>query len=137
MLRKPLNLPRGSEQDELEEQSFHIAAYHNDAVVGVGRLHIEADSSARIRYMAVHENYQKQGIGSTILGKLEKIARTSKPRICWLYARQRATGFYSRKGYVAKGTCNSELSELNLNHQKMEKLLPMRPNSLVPEWPEA
>ena len=121
MLRKPLNLPRGSERDELEERSFHVAAYHNHVVVGVGRIHVEPDNTARIRYMAVHENYQNQGVGSTILGKLEKIARANQPQVCWLYARQSATGFYAKNGYVVKGESKSERPELK--HQRMEKRL--------------
>lgn len=121
MLRKPLSLPRGSEQDELEKQSFHAAAYHNHAVVGVGRIHVEPDNTARIRYMAVREDYQHQGVGSTILGKLEKIARANQLQVCWLYARQGATGFYAKNGYIVKGESKSERPELK--HQRMEKQL--------------
>ncbi len=121
MLRKPLNLSRGSEQDELEEIAFHIAAYINHKVIGVGRLHVESDGSARIRYMAVHDDYRNQGIGSNILRKLEKFASTNNLRVCWLYARAAAVTFYSKNGYVIKGESNSELSVLK--HERMEKSL--------------
>ena len=121
MLRKPLNLPGGSERDELEENSFHMAAYHSDAVIGVSRLHIESDGIARIRYMAVHDDYQNQGVGSQLLQELENFAHTKKLRVCWLYARKKATRFYIKNGYVIKGKGNSELSELK--HERMEKQL--------------
>ena len=121
MLRKPLNLPCGSEQDQLEETAFHIAAFDNQVIVGVGRIHIEPDNTARIRYMAVYEKYQDQGIGSSILRELEQIATTNNVRICWLYARENAIKFYNKNGYVIKGESNSELSELK--HQRMEKSL--------------
>ena len=121
MLRKPLHLPPGSEQDELEKSSFHIAAYENSKIIGVGRLHIETDHSARIRYMAVHKDYQKQGVGSQILKELEQFAKKNNVQICWLYARENAISFYMNNGFKIKGDSNSEL--LGLNHERMEKQL--------------
>ena len=121
MLRKPLNLPRGSEQDQLEKQAFHVAAYHDRAIVGLGRVHTEADGAARIRYMAVHEKYQNRGVGSTILDKLEEIVRAHKLQICWLYAREGAVGFYVKNGYAVKDAGNSERPEIR--HWRMEKYL--------------
>lgn len=121
MLRKPLDLPPGSEQDELEESSFHIAAYDGSKVIGVGRMHIETDQNARVRYMAVHNDYQKQGIGSTILKKLEQFAKKNEAQTCWLYARENAISFYLNNGYKIKGNSISEL--IGLKHERMEKLL--------------
>lgn len=121
MLRKPLNLPRGSEQDQLERQAFHIAAYHDHTVVGGGRLHTEPDGSARIRYMAVREEYQHRGVGSSILGRLEKTAHARNLQTCWLYARRGAVGFYVKNGYAVTGEGNSERPEIE--HWRMEKQL--------------
>ena len=121
MLRKPLNFPPGSEQDEFEESSFHIAAYDNSKVIGVGRLHIESNYRARIRYMAVHQDYQKQGVGSQILNKLEHYARNNDVQICWLHARKNAINFYMNNEYMIKGNSHSEL--LGLHHERMEKQL--------------
>ena len=121
MLRKPLDLPPGSEQDELEESSFHIAAYDGSKVIGVGRMHIETDHNARVRYMAVHNDYQKQGIGSTILKKLEQFAKKNEAQTCWLYARENAISFYLNNGYKIKGNSISEL--IGLKHERMEKSL--------------
>ena len=120
MLRKPLNLPLGSEQDELENHAFHIAAYNNKNIIGVGRLHIEKNQSARIRYMAVRENYQHQGVGSSILRELEKIAKTKNAETCWLYARETAISFYLNNNYQIKGIATSELE---IKHHRMEKVL--------------
>lgn len=121
MLRSHLNLPRGSERDTIEKSSFHIAAYNGETIIGAGRLHIEPDHSARIRYMAVDDDYQNQGVGSSILIKLEEFAQTNNLRICWLYAREEATKFYSKNGYEVKGKSKSELS--GLKHKRMEKSL--------------
>lgn len=121
LLRKPLGLERGSEQDELEKSAFHIAAYINHTVIGVGRLHIEANTTARIRYMAVHDDYQNQGVGSYILKELEQFALVNNIQTCWLYARERAVDFYINNGFEIKGENKSELSQLR--HQRMEKSL--------------
>ena len=121
LLRKPLGLERGSEQDNLEMNSFHIAAYKNKKVIGVGRIHIEPDNSMRIRYMAIHEEFQQQGIGSNILKLLEKHARLNNVQICWLYARENAINFYIKNGYEKRGKNNSELVEIT--HKRMEKCL--------------
>ena len=121
MLRKPLALPRGSEQDELEDGAFHIVAYDGQLITGVGRLHTEPDCTARARYMAVHAEYQHQGIGSSILRQLEWFARSHGVQVCWLYARESAVKFYTRNGYIIHGKSKSELSAVH--HERMEKHL--------------
>ena len=121
MLRKPLKLPRDSEQDELENSSFHIAAYQDDVIIGVGRVHTEADNTGRIRYMAVHDDFQNQGIGSNTLGKLEDFACTNNLQASWLYARENVINFYLKNGYEIKGKGDSELK--GIKHARMEKQL--------------
>ena len=64
LLRKPLGLERGSEQDALEKIALHIAAFHNENIIGVGRLQIENNATARIRYMGVDDPFRTTGIGS-------------------------------------------------------------------------
>jgi ribosomal protein S18 acetylase RimI-like enzyme len=120
MLRKPLNLPLGSEKDELENSSYHMAAFENEKIIAVGRLQIEKDSTARIRYMAVDSNYRKQGIGSQLLEELENIAKDKMVKRCWLHARETAMTFYTKNNYEI----NSEAkSKLKIPHFRMEKEL--------------
>ena len=121
MLRKPLALPHGSEQDEMEKEAFHIAAYDGQQIVGVGRLHAEPGRAARVRYMAVREGYRHRGIGSSILRQLEQYARDHRVQICWLYARETAVGFYAKNGYTIQGQGKSELSAVH--HERMQKHL--------------
>lgn len=75
ILREPWNQPRGSEKDEMEDESIHIMACIGDEVVGVSRLHFNSDEEAQIRYMAVDNAHQRKGIGKTLLRELEKRAR--------------------------------------------------------------
>jgi ribosomal protein S18 acetylase RimI-like enzyme len=120
LLRKPLGLKPGSEQDELENHTFHLAAFENEKIIGVSRLQIEDDSTARIRYMSVDNNFRKQGIGSRLLAELEQIAKTKNVKICWLYARDSAVDFYLKNNYQIKGIA---ASELEIKHHRMEKVL--------------
>ena len=59
LLRYPWNQPKGSEKDEFEDTAFHVMICENGRIpVGVGRLHINNDGEAQIRYMAGEEiNY--------------------------------------------------------------------------------
>ena len=119
-LRKPLGLKHGSEQDDLENDAFQIAAFKNNIIIAVGRLQTEKDSTARIRYMAVDQKLRNQGIGSKLLEKLETIAKTEKVKTCWLLARETAILFYLKNNYFIEGEANSELK---IKHQRMEKNL--------------
>lgn len=120
-LREPLHMPRGSERDSQEDTALHVAAYDGQSIVGVGRLHTEADGTARVRYMAVHADYRHRGIGRSILERLERFARAHQVRTCWLLARGSAVGFYAKNGYVVSGACKSELA--SVHHERMEKAL--------------
>jgi len=117
-LRKPLGLELGSERDELEDTTFHFAAFKNNNIIGVGRLQIETDLSARIRYMAIAQEFRKQGIGSNLLEKIEDIARKENVKTCWLLARDTAASFYLKNNYQMKGVAESELA---IKHHRMEK----------------
>ena len=120
LLRKPLGLEKGSEQDGLENTAFHIAAFNNENIIAVGRAQIEKNSSARIRYMAVNKEYRKRGIGSRVLEELEIIAKEKMAKSCWLHARDTAIRFYTKNNYEIKGEANSELE---IPHFRMEKEL--------------
>ncbi len=73
ILRKPWGKPRGSERDNEDEISHHrmiIDEATGDAIA-VGRLQFKTREEAQIRYMAVADNYQGQGLGSKIVTVLE------------------------------------------------------------------
>lgn len=100
MLRKPWQQPPGSEQDELEHDSFHVMAVGNDnSVIAVGRIHFINDTVSQIRYMAVAEHKQNQYLGTTILKALEQFATEHNKRTIILHARENALGFYEKQGY--------------------------------------
>ena len=99
LLRKPWNQPRGSEQDELEQESIMVIAMENGEAVGTGRVHMAADGMAQIRYMAVQEEMQGKGVGKEILRMLEQKINKQGAQKVFLNSRENAVKFYLANGY--------------------------------------
>ena len=121
ILRKPWNMPRGSERDDMEDKSIHVMACDGNKIVGVARLHFNNSKEAQIRYMAVDEGYRKRGIGSMLLKKLEEIAKEKGAEYVILNARENALGFYEKNGYAIIQKSYVLFGEIQ--HYKMEKKL--------------
>ena len=120
-LRQPLDMPPGSERDNQEDGAFHCMAIDdNDQVIGIGRIHFDSKQTTRIRYMAIAESYQRQGIGTEILNNLLDYARNNDAQSCWLKAREDACQFYLNNGFSIVGEVDSELP---IRHFRMERLL--------------
>lgn len=100
LLRKPWNQPVGSERDEIEDNSVHRMAISNDNVIAVGRLHFIDNTTAQIRYLAVNETFERQGIGKAIYTSLENEACNNKIKFIILNARENAVGFYEKLGFT-------------------------------------
>lgn len=119
-LRKPLNLPLGSERDPLDVQSFHcMAVSQKNSIIGVGSIQ-PADNAMRIRYMAVSTEFHRLGVGSAIIRELLAHARENGLSECWLNARSTAAGFYRQHGFEVMGEVETELA---MPHFKMQTSL--------------
>ena len=121
ILRKPWNQPQGSEQDADENSSYHLMAIENDQLIGVARLQFTNNNSAQLRYMAVDNNYQKQGIGRSIVEHMEAYAIQHEANELFLNARDNALLFYKKLGYEI--TEKSYLLFNSIQHYKMRKKL--------------
>ena len=122
VLRKPWQQPKGSEKDELEDESFHIMACdENNNVVSVGRLHFNNEAEAQIRYMAVVPEHENKGIGSLTLKALEEYASQKHYKTIVLDSRENAVGFYQKKGYELLE--KSHLLFDSIQHYRMGKTL--------------
>ncbi|RPI71744.1 MAG: N-acetyltransferase [Ignavibacteriales bacterium] len=120
ILRKPWNQPRGSEKDELEDESIHVMVFNEDRIpVGVGRAHFNSDEEAQIRYMAVEENWQGKGIGKMILSYLEKKIKNKGARYIVLNARNNAIKFYESHDYKIEKEAHTLFG--TIPHFKMKK----------------
>ena len=101
ILRKPWGQPLGSERDEGEEPSIHrmIINELTGEALAVGRLQYNSKDEAQIRYMAVSDDFQGQGLGSQIISALEDVARRNGNIWMILSARGNALQFYKNNGY--------------------------------------
>ena len=110
VMSKPSGYPKSSVHDEKDPESFHVAAFDGDEIVGVGRLHFDNNdfTTGYIRFMAVATSQQSKGIGSQVLIKLEKIAKKNGADIIKLKARESAINFYQKNGYTIKNKCTEK-----------------------------
>lgn len=100
LLREPWKQPKGSEKDELEQRALHIMVCKEGRVpIAVGRAHFITDTEAQIRYMAVEPRFQKTGLGSVVLKRLEDEVRHLGAKSVILNSRDSAVAFYERNGY--------------------------------------
>ena len=121
ILRMPWGKKKGSEKDETEGKSVHLAAFIGGKLVGVGRFYFVSDDKIQIRSMAVMKEYERKGIGSKILKKLEELAVHRGAKYAILDARENALDFYIKKGYQVK--LKSYLLFGTIQHWRMEKAL--------------
>ena len=126
MLREPHGKSFGSEKDALEDTSHHVRLIIDPKkIIGVGRIHFIKDENkykkGQIRYMAIHNDYQKNGYGTKILNALEIHAKNNSVHNIFLNSRQSALGFYENNGY--KILKKSHLLFNEIQHWKMEKTI--------------
>lgn len=119
ILREPWQQPRGSEQDELEQSSYHLMLVNdNGDIAAAGRLHLVDNSTAQVRYMAVASAFQGKGAGRRVLQALERQAALWGCHIVQLNARDTAVGFYLAQGYL---DCGAAAELYGIAHRRMSK----------------
>ena len=103
ILRQPWNQPATTATDELEEKSVNAFILDkNQNVIACGRLQENENKIGQIRFMAVENNYQGQGLGKLILDFLENQASKRGLIKIELQARENAVKFYQSQGYTIK-----------------------------------
>ncbi|MGM0599225.1 MAG: GNAT family N-acetyltransferase [Candidatus Rifleibacteriota bacterium] len=120
-LRAPWGEPEGSEKDERDNETFHLAAFIGNKIVGVGRIQKNTPTEAQIRYMGILEEYRRMGIARRIVQSLEKAAIDKGFDYIVLDARQNAVGFYIIAGYEVIE--ESYLLFDSIQHYRMRKNL--------------
>lgn len=96
MLRKPLRQPQGSERDAWDALAHHqMVVDEQGNPVAIGRLYINADNEAAIRFMAVHPSVQGKGLGTLVAMTLESVARQEGAKRVTCSAREDAVAFLS------------------------------------------
>ncbi len=130
MLRAAWQRPLGSEQDKLEDQAIHrMLVAQNGEILGVGRVHFSSQYQAQIRYMAVKDDLQGQGLGKRLIAELEYQTSLRGGKHILLNAREIAIPFYQRQGYQL-GALSHVLYD-QIKHFAMSKQLnPLPDNNL-------
>ena len=119
ILRKPIGKSIESLKDEFEDLAFHLIGVKNNKIVSCGRLHFNNEDEAQIRYMAVEEGLQGNGLGKKILFLLEKKAKEKNAKKIILNARDHVIRFYEKSGYKILKKFNG--SDTGIPHTTMEK----------------
>ena len=100
LLRQPWHQAKGSEKDDLEDQAIHrMLIDENENILAVARLHFTEQHTAQIRYMAVAESKQGQGLGKQLMAELEYQAMLRGAHSILLNAREKAVNFYQKSNY--------------------------------------
>lgn len=122
VLRKPWQQALGSEKDDHEKDAIHrMIIDEQSTVLAVGRLEKTTDKQGQVRFMAVDEKAQGQGLGQQIIIELEQQAsQLGMTEIC-LNARDTASAFYQKLGYENQGYSHTLFDDVK--HYRMTKKL--------------
>ena len=120
ILRKPLGKSIDSLKDSFEDNGFHLIAIKDGKIIACGRLHFNSELEAQIRYMAVEEHLQGQGIGKKILEILENKAKENNVTCVVLNARDHVIKFYENSGYRILKKYHE--SDTGIPHTTMKKI---------------
>lgn len=88
--------------DELDNKSFHLAALHNNRVIGYSRM-TDIEGKGKITNVVVDPEYTKRGIGVEMLRK--HIIKAEENNISYLYlnARLDTVEFYKKADFQLNG----------------------------------
>tara|TARA_R110002049_G_scaffold4601_5_gene32247 strand:- start:350068 stop:350535 length:468 start_codon:yes stop_codon:yes gene_type:complete len=119
-LRLPLGLQFSSDDIQAEQHQSHYAALLDKKLVGCLSVLAEGHERVRLRQMAVEPAYQRIGIGSFLIRRVESALMHNGPTHICLHARQTAIGFYEKLGYTTSGEV---FTEVTIPHVVMIKTL--------------
>jgi GNAT superfamily N-acetyltransferase len=120
LLRKPLGITFTSEELENEKDEVMIGSFDEEDMLGCCILTKFDKHTVRLRQMAVQPEYQRKGVGASILSFAENLARDKGYKYLIMHARDTAIGFYEKFGYKIKG---NPFTEVGLPHHVMQKEL--------------
>lgn len=122
VLRDPLNLEFYIEDIEKEWNQIHLGIYRDNVqLLGVSTILLYDAETAKVRQVAIHPNYQNQGLGSKLNEYVESVAKSIEIAEIILHARETAVPFYEKNGYSKMD--NKVFEEVGIPHFKMHKKL--------------
>ena len=116
VLRKPLGMIPGTEQDQYEDDAFHLAAFYQGNIIGSARLRQLSEGLGTINYVCILLEFQSQGIGTQLMQKIIEVAQGKNFKCLRIKARINAVNFYQKLGFVVEA---EEFELLGIPHRWM------------------
>ncbi|WP_373481065.1 GNAT family N-acetyltransferase [Geminocystis sp.] len=117
-LRLPLRIIFTDEDLEIDRYSYHFVAYNEQNMIVGCVLGIRENHQVKIRQMLVIPEYQKKGIGSLLLNKIEEFFYNLGINHFYLHGRKESIIFYQKNGYIFAG---NSFIEVGIPHQRGDK----------------
>ena len=121
ILRKPLGLSLKNEDMSRDHKNIIFIAEHGDKIIGCVLLEPKDPETAKLRAMAVYNEWQGKGVGKMLVQALEKYAWQNGYKKIILHARKIIHPFYLSMNYKLVG---DEFTEVGIPHFHMEKSVP-------------
>ncbi|MEZ5004430.1 MAG: GNAT family N-acetyltransferase [Chitinophagales bacterium] len=118
VLRQPLGLQFSKEELAQENDSYHLVYIEEGQVIGVIVLRPLSDVIFKMRQVAIAMDWQRKGIGQSLVRFSETFAGSKGIQMITLHARDTAVPFYLKLGYHTVG---EPFTEVGIKHFKMEK----------------
>ncbi len=118
VLRRPLGLDLLDEDLSQEDQYRHFGITHEEQLLAYVLILPESTESVTLRQMAVSPEYQKQGVGFSLLKQVESVLESDRVQMIQMAARVSAIPFYQKLGYECVG---KQFLSVNIPHIRMEK----------------
>ena len=119
VLRMPLGMDIRND-DLSDEADCQFIAFYSDNGQMTGCIKIKKidNKTYQFQQMAVHQDYQGQGIGTTLLIQAEALIKKQGGKNVIIEAREYAIPFYKNNGYRDYG---ETYKKINIPHRSMKK----------------
>ncbi|MFT7583171.1 MAG: putative GNAT family N-acyltransferase [Myxococcota bacterium] len=119
LLRAPIGMPRGSEENRDEAACRHVVALDGaDQVVGCLIFRRDDATRGQLMQMAVDPSVHGSGVGRAVVESLEATMAAEGLKTIYLHARETAVGFYEKLGYTVYG---EPYDEVGIPHRDMHR----------------
>jgi predicted GNAT family N-acyltransferase len=119
VLRVPLGMNLFDEDLSAERDQRHFGLFLTDGSLAACAIAVSiSNEETKIRQMAVRADLQGQGLGRTLMTRLEKTLAAANVTQLSLHARAQVAGFYESLGFIRSG---DEFTEVGIPHVKMVK----------------
>lgn len=112
VLREPLGMLQGTEQDKYDPEAFHLIAVDNastdtpqqkQTIIASARLRQISPGIGSIAYVCVLPEFRNRGIATKLIQGLIEVAQAKGLKGIRINARLSTVGFYQRLGFSTDG----------------------------------